>query len=181
MALSLKYTTASTNTELEQILLLQQNNLSTSISEEEKKKEGFVTVQHNFEVLKKMNDNQPHIIAKDGIAVVGYTLCMTPDFSNYIPILKPMFEEIKKSPYHSIKFIVMGQVCIDKKYRGLGIFRGLYQKMKTELHEKYELLITEIATSNFRSLHAHIAIGFKVLKTYNSNGIDWHIVFWDWD
>ncbi len=128
-----------------------------------------------------MNKREPHIIAKDQDKVVGYTLCMTSDFGNYIEILKPMFKKIEDSLDRSNKYIVMGQVCIDKAYRGHGIFRGLYQKMKLELQEKYDLLITEVAANNLRSLNAHYAIGFKTLVIYDADQIDWHLIHWDWE
>ncbi|MDH7446113.1 GNAT family N-acetyltransferase [Aquimarina sp. 2201CG14-23] len=177
----LKYTTVTSHQELEEILLLQQKNLTASISSEEKKKEGFVTVEHDFDILKKMNDQQPHIIAKDNDMVVGYTLCMTKDFCNDIEILKPMFSKIKKSLDPSKNYIVMGQVCIDKAYRGQGLFRGLYQQMKIELQEKYNLLITEVAANNLRSLHAHYAVGFKTLVIYEADNIEWHLIHWNWE
>ncbi|WP_299259573.1 GNAT family N-acetyltransferase [uncultured Aquimarina sp.] len=177
----LKYATVTSDKELEQILLLQQKNLSVSISSEEKKKEGFVTVEHDFNILKKMNDQQPHIIAKDRDKVVGYTLCMTSDFGNDIEVLKPMFKKIENSLDQSNKYIVMGQVCIDKDYRGQGIFRGLYKHMKLELHKKYDLLITEVAANNIRSLGAHNAIGFKDLMVYESDNIKWHLIYWNWE
>ncbi|MBQ4801703.1 GNAT family N-acetyltransferase [Aquimarina sp. MMG015] len=177
----LKYTTVTSHEELEQILLLQQKNLTTSISSEEKKKEGFVTVEHDFEILKKMNDQQPHIIAKDHGKVIGYALCMTSDFGNDIEVLKPMFKKIENSLDQPNKYIVMGQVCVDKEYRGQGIFRGLYQHMKTKLQNTYDLLITEVASDNIRSLNAHNAIGFKTLLIYEADQISWHIIYWNWE
>ncbi|WP_299243617.1 GNAT family N-acetyltransferase [uncultured Aquimarina sp.] len=177
----LKYTIATSDNELEQIIQLQQKNLAASISQSEKEKEGFVTVEHDFNILKKMNNQQPHIIAKDKDLVVGYTLCMTTDFGNDITVLRPMFKKIENSLDQAKSYIVMGQVCIDKEYRGQGIFRGLYQKMKIELQEKYDLLITEVAANNLRSLHAHKAIGFENMLVYKSDEIDWHLISWNWE
>ncbi|MDY8135078.1 GNAT family N-acetyltransferase [Aquimarina sp. 2201CG5-10] len=177
----LKFTIASSNNELEQIIQLQQKNLPVSISKSEKEKEGFVTVQHDFDILKRMNDQQPHIIAKDGEVVVGYTLCMTKDFGNEIPILRPMFDKINNFLDHSSTYITMGQVCIDKAYRKQGIFRGLYHHMREVLQNKYDVLITEVAANNTRSLNAHYAIGFKTLLTYSSDDIEWHIIHWNWE
>lgn len=64
------YKRTTTNQELKDILDLQKRNLPLSISEEEKQKEGFVTVRHPFEVLKEMNDACPHIIARHNNKVV---------------------------------------------------------------------------------------------------------------
>ncbi|GAA4275310.1 GNAT family N-acetyltransferase [Aquimarina mytili] len=174
------YTIATTLKELEQIIQLQKNNLSSSISKNEKQKEGFVTVQHDLEILKKMNDKQPHIIAKHGNAVTGYALCMVKDFKNEIEVLKPMFTKIDTQINPKKSYVVMGQICIDKEYRKQGIFRGLYYKMRDELKLKYDLLITEVAANNNRSLQAHYAVGFKDLLVYDADKVTWHIVKWDW-
>lgn len=178
---NIRYTTSSSDIELEQILLLQQSNLSESITLDEKQNEGFVTVRHDFDILKKMNLQQPHIIAKHNDQVVGYALCMTKDFGNDIEVLKPMFAKIDSLIEPKTNYIVMGQVCVDKLYRKQGIFRGLYQKMKSSLQEKYSLLITEVASNNHRSLEAHRAIGFKDLIVYQADTIQWHIISWDWE
>ncbi|MFH4963620.1 hypothetical protein V8G69_01330 [Gaetbulibacter sp. M235] len=60
------YKSAETEEELHQILELQRVNIFSVISKEEKLSQGFVTVEHTFEILKAMNDLCPHTIAKDG-------------------------------------------------------------------------------------------------------------------
>lgn len=178
--MSFIYTLTTCDEELEQIIKLQKNNLSSSISKKEKETEGFVTVTHDLSILRKMNSKQPHIVAKDKDKVVGYALCMLKDFKNDIEILKPMFTMIDNHLDPSSSYVIMGQVCIDKAYRKQGIFRGLYQAMKNELQKKYDFLITEVASNNIRSLQAHQAIGFKTLVTYESDNIQWHLIYWDW-
>ena len=178
--MNISYTITSSTEELKQIIVLQQHNLPTSISQEEKKKEGFVTVQHDLSILQKMNDKQPHIIAKDRDKVVGYALCMHRDFKDEIEILRPMFAQIEKYVNPSESYITMGQICVDKAYRKQGIFRGLYHKMQDELNGKYNVLITEVAANNTRSLHAHYAVGFTDLLVYESDGVKWHLIHWNW-
>ncbi|AZJ34317.1 GNAT family N-acetyltransferase [Tenacibaculum singaporense] len=173
----IEFTTATNPTELLQILELQQQNLPENLSEADKKEQGFVTVRHNLELFQKMNDVHPHIIAKSNGLVVGYALSMSKVFRNDIPILIPMFDEIDTTSEGSKPYILMGQVCIDKHYRGKGIFRGLYAKMKEEFSGIYNSIITEIDEKNTRSVNAHKAIGFRTLKTYTSNDQDWEIVY----
>ncbi len=177
---NIRYTVTSSTDELKQILQLQQSNLSSSISKNEKEKEGFLTVKHDLDILKKMHDQEPHIIAKDANTVVGYTLSMVQGFKNDIDVLKSMFAKIDDQLNEQTSFIVMGQVCVDKEYRKQGIFRGLYHKMRDELNNKYDLLITEVAAHNTRSLHAHYAIGFTDFLIYDSDGVTWHLIQWDW-
>lgn len=171
---------ASTDEELKQILALQRLNIPKSISDEERKNEGFVTVKHNFETLKAMNDKCAHIIATYNERVIGYALSMVKEFKNTIPVLKPMFKEIDKSIDEEISYITMGQICVDKAHRKQGVFRGLYGFMKQELNMEYDVIITEVDAKNTRSLNAHIAVGFELLKTYSSNNQDWELIIWNW-
>lgn len=177
MASKITYTFAKTDDELVQILALQTKNLPVSISADEKQREGFVTVKHNLEILKNMNTVFPHTLAKDGDKVVGYALSMTPDFGNAIEVLKPMFHEIENSTMHHKSYIIMGQICIDKNYRKQGVFRSLYKAMQKFTSPHFEVIITEVDALNERSLNAHYAVGFQLLKTYESEGQDWKLIY----
>lgn len=172
------YCAATTDEELRQILVLQRKNSSQVISSEEKKTEGFVTVQHDFDLLKKMNDSCPHSLAKENNVVVGYALCMHPKFRDSIPILKPMFAEIDRVTTSKVteKYIIMGQICVDKKYRRRGVFRKLYENMQQIINPEFSMIITEVAITNTRSLQAHYAIGFKKLSTYKTDGSYWDLI-----
>jgi len=173
---SIIYKRAETHKELRQILELQRTNIPTSISEEEKKKEGFVTVHHTFEILKAMNGKCAHVIAKYNNQVVGYALCMLKEFKEDIEVLQPMFKKIDDYINKGETYIVMGQICIDKAFRKLGIFRGLYQYMKQQLQSDFSMIVTEVDAANTRSLNAHYAVGFRLLHSYNSKGQDWALI-----
>tara|TARA_R110000868_G_scaffold92579_2_gene256887 strand:+ start:8776 stop:9309 length:534 start_codon:yes stop_codon:yes gene_type:complete len=164
------------DSELQQILSLQQKNLITNIATGEKVKEGFVTVSHTLELLREMNAACPHILAKDHEKVVGYALCMHPRFGNDIEVLKPMFKVIATVMPNSESYMVMGQICIDKEYRRQGIFRRLYQTMRNTIQPDFKSIITEVDATNLRSLEAHYAVGFKDLKTYSAGGQDWKLI-----
>lgn len=169
-------TICSSENELLQILNLQQRNRPSTLSSEEKIEEGFVTVSHSLEMLTKMNSVYPHIIAKEGDTVVGYALCMHPSFRNDIEILKPMFTEIDTLVEEPESYMIMGQICIDRAYRKMGIFRKLYQAMKAHIQPQFKVIITEVDIKNTRSLNAHYGVGFIDLKTYNSGGQEWKLI-----
>ncbi len=172
----INYVKASTKKDLKEILKLQKRNLPNDLSDLEKAKEGFVTVHHNLSILKEMNDACPHTIAKHNDEVVGYALSMTKDFGDKIEVLKPMFLEISKIITDE-KYLVMGQICIDKNYRKQGIFRGLYNFMKTEVcSNNFDIIITEIDIDNLRSINAHKAIGFEKLVDYKYGDKNWSVV-----
>lgn len=181
------FTQAKTTNDLRQILALQAANLPQNISKSELEKEGFVTVHHSLELLQSMNKPYPHIIAKDNGKVIAYALVMLQDFADEIPVLFSMFEMINQSVFkgnliHNSTYFVMGQVCIDKAYRGKGIFKKLYQTMQQHYSKDFQYLITEIAARNLRSLKAHAKVGFEDLKVFEDKkaGETWHLVIWDW-
>lgn len=167
--------------DLEAIRALQGKNLPGAISKEEALAQGFVTVQHDLDLLEEMNQPYPHIVARDRGEIVGYTLVMLREFSKRIPILIPMFKEIDATRYQGkllkdALYLVMGQVCIAKGYRGQGIFARLYQEMKRHMSIDFEYLITEVSVRNARSMRAHEKVGFQRIKEYNSGGEDWVVL-----
>ncbi|RZS99566.1 GNAT family N-acetyltransferase [Aquimarina brevivitae] len=175
--MDISYKKVTSTEELLQILALQQQNLPLVLSDDEKLKEGFVTVTHTMELLERMNAKEAHIIAKQGETVVGYALSMHPDFAKEIEVLKPMFTIITNQITSATSYLIMGQICIAKKYRSQGVFRNLYATMLKEFGEKYDMLITEVAAHNQRSLQAHYAIGFNDLVIYKSEDVTWHLIY----
>jgi len=174
--MSITYGRVREHHELQEILALQQKNLLGIVPTVTQQSEGFVTVSHTLALLDRMNQVCPHIIAKDKGKVVGYALCMHPDFSGEIALLQPMFRVINEVLPLKQSFIVMGQICIAESYRGKGLFRGLYNYMKKVLATDFKLIVTEVDARNIRSLQAHLAIGFKTIKKYQSDGKDWYLI-----
>jgi GNAT superfamily N-acetyltransferase len=137
-------------------------------------------------VLKKLNDIEAHVIAKDNDKVVAYLLAMTVRSQTDVPILIPMFEAFGNTVYGNKRiseynYIVVGQACVDKQYRGQGVFDACYSAYRKFLQHKYDFAITEIASTNTRSLAAHRRVGFDEISRYTAdNGVEWVIVVWDW-
>lgn len=172
-------------TELKQILALQNLNYVKNLTEEEKNTNGFVTVKHTLSVLEQMNSKTPQIIATNNTNVVGYALVMLPETTSLIPVLAPMFKILNSLTYNNIpvknyNYYVMGQICISKTYRGLGLFRKLYQKHKEVYKNTYNFCITEVSTNNQRSMLAHQKIGFTTIHTFTDQTDTWNILLWDW-
>ena len=174
------YKRATSDQELHEILAIQKRNLKANLSLQEMEEQGYITVPHTFDILKKMNDACPHILAMDGDRVAGYALVMLQSFKYEMPILVPMFETADRL-LKGKNYVAMGQVCIDKPYRGQGVFKGMYTFYKEQLSAVYDCLFTEVATSNTRSMEAHKSIGFKILETQITDGTSWEIVNWDWN
>jgi len=180
------YTKANSEKDLKGILNLQKQNLAAGLTQLEIQKEGFVTVDHSFEQLKKLNSYERHVIAKDNDKVIGYLLAMTKQCRFDIPVLIPMFELFDTLSYNDkliseSNYLVVGQVCIDKAYRGQGVLDHCYETYSQHYGNKYDFAITEIATTNSRSLKAHKRIGFKEINIFESpDQTEWSVVLWDW-
>ena len=172
------YKRAETTEELDQILTLQKKNLPRHLSPGEIQNEGFLTVEHDMIILNAMNLKCAHVIAEFRNRVVGYALCMHPDFRHDIPVLRSMFDQIDSCLGPDPVYMVMGQICIDKAFRKKGLFRGMYNFMRDQLKDSYDQIITEVDLNNMRSLKAHYAIGFKILSSYRSEGRQWKLLNW---
>ena len=173
--------TAQSDERLSQMLQLQQDNLPGVISVEEAKEQGFVSVTHDLDLLRAMNEPYPHIVALDEDKIVGYTLVMLKKMRTTVPILISMFDIIDQCRYNDeilqdTDYFVMGQVCIAKGYRGQGIFSRLYQGLKDQMRPHFRYLVTEVAKKNTRSMRAHAKVGFEIIKEYRSDDIDWAVV-----
>ena len=173
--------------ELQQILALQQINLPKNISQEESRDQGFVTVEHDFPLLSSMNKSAPQVIASADGKVVGYALVMLESFSSQIPVLIPMFKMLSTLSYQGksfkeYRYYVMGQVCVDKAFRGQGLFDGMYHEQRRQLSGEYDFVVTEVATRNTRSMRAHERVGFETIHIYTDqdHGEEWAIILWNW-
>ena len=157
------------------------------MSEEEIDSQGFVTVSHSVEDLREMNEVERHIIAKENDQVdwisPGHDQAIKMEISGAVSrCLKNSNRLIFwGSPYPAINYIVVGQVCIAKEYRGQSLLDKCYAAYKEHFHDKFDFAITEIAASNLRSLKAHARIGFREINQYEGpDGQSWKIVAWDW-
>jgi len=171
--------------ELQQIHLLNQENIKHNLSAVEKDREGFVSWLYSVPLLQQMHTLAPSTIVKDGDKVVGYALTTLEDAREFHPDLESMFRNLETVHYNAkklfdYKFYCMGQICIAKQYRGMGIVNMLYQKHREVFSSKYDFILTEISTANLRSIKAHEKIGFKTIHTYKDVMDEWNVVVWDW-
>lgn len=179
------YTIAVTLEELQQIIDLQFKNLKSNLSDKEKEDQGFLSVQHTITQLQEIGGKYKHVIAKADNKVIGFALVHLKEFKETVPILTPMFEEFDNLEFNGkllkeVSYFVMGQICVDKDHRGLGVFKNLYLKLKNEMESDFLIVVTEVASRNRRSLKAHNGVGFNTLFTYVSPDKEqWEIVYWD--
>jgi hypothetical protein len=162
--------------ELEQILALQQANLSETA-------DGFVTVRHTLDILRAMHAQLPSVVARDAQGdIVGYALSMAREAQGLLPILAPMFARLDAlETLRGKRWSVMGQVCVAKAFRGQGVFDALYDGHRAQYAGRFDVLVTEIATRNGRSMRAHQRVGFVELDRYRDATDEWSVVGWSFE
>src|SRR5713226_644304 len=129
------------NWQLEQILDLQRANLARNLSAEEVAAQGFVTVEHTLDLLKRMHALAPSIVALDGDALAGYALVMPLECRSFIPVLEPMFQRLGALGILGQSFYVMGQICVGKPWRGRGVFDLLYSAHRRHLRARWDFVV----------------------------------------
>ncbi len=180
-------TRVSTDAEIEGILNLQQANLKRNLTREAIKSQGFVTLEHSFEVMKRMNAASPSIIAKDADKVVGYALVMLPEFKEDVPALAGLFEIIDQTTYESqllstLNYVIVGQLCVGLGYRSIGLVSQMYAYYKEMLSADFDLCLTDISSKNPRSRKAHERVGFEVITSFFDKSAQetWELIAWEW-
>src|SRR5574343_1854400 len=165
---------------------LQALNLKQNISAEEARDQGFLTAAFTIEYLQEMNAASPSIIAKVGDKVVGYALVATKDIRNGHDLVEGLFDAIDNSEYNGkllrdVNYVVVGQLCVAKEYRGQDLGQKLYGHFRHCLSKEFTYLVTDRAQANTRSLKAHKKRGFQVINELMYGDIKWDIVLWDWN
>ena len=178
-------TTVTHPFELEGILALQKTNLKSQISEQEANVQGFVTAQYDLDLLNTMHKESPSIIAKVANKVVGYALVTTKNVMPHHPLLCDLFTVLEKMEYNDsslslVNYIVVGQLCVAKDYRGMGLVKKMYGHFRETLAHQFQCCITDVARNNPRSLQAHLKTGFTIINTLPYGETEWDIVLWDW-
>lgn len=186
----IEYGVAETDQDMEQILELQCANRPENLSQKELEQNGFVSVKHDVDLLRKMAQPFPHVVAKllspnnkkggnddndTSSVIIGYALSLMRDFdASYIPCLQDInhvldsVKDLSGQPLKARNYTIMGQVCIHKDYREKGIFGGLYETIKQQMSNHFDCLVTSISKRNPRSLKAHTKVGFQIIHEYTT-------------
>jgi ribosomal protein S18 acetylase RimI-like enzyme len=172
--------------DIDQVLALQAGNLKQHLSAEEKSSEGFLTMQFTPGMLWALHELAPSVVIRDGDQIVAYAIVLLPEGRSLYPDLESMFVTLEKVEWNNrllkeTSFYVMGQICIAKEYRSKGLMTMLYNKHRELFRDKYDCLVTEISTSNLRSMRAHEKVGFQTIHRYRDYLDEWNVVLWDWN
>jgi RimJ/RimL family protein N-acetyltransferase len=171
--------------DLEAVKALQNENLRRNLPESESLQEGFVTAEYSVEFLRRMHSLQPSVVGRAGEELTGYAIAVSPDIRGNHALLDALFDDIDPIEFRGVqlsgcRYLLCGQLCVKKGFRGNALSTKMYTFMKDSLSSEYEYLITEVASDNPRSLRAHTKLGFVSVKTTIFNNVEFQIVLWDW-
>ena len=172
----------ATKDDLARIIDLQRANLE--VNARDPVGQGFVTVVHTIDVLERMHALAPSVTVRNGDVLAGYALVMLQECAPLVPVLGTMFANLgtlafRGRPLAEMRWYVMGQVCVAASHRGRGVFDALYRGHATHYSERFDLVVTEAATRNTRSMRAHARVGFETIDTYRDDVDEWAVIAWD--
>ena len=177
---------ACSDRDLHGILQLQAANLPQALAPQERADQGFVTVQHDFPLLREMNSPWPHVVASPVGAdeIAAYALVMLERFRQRLPLLIPMFERMARLPWRGRplgqwRWYVMGQLCVAKAHRGQGLVERLYAQHRAQMAGDFDVMVTEVDRANTRSMRVHEKAGCVVIDEYREGSRDWAVVALD--
>ncbi len=164
---------AETTEDFQQIFDLQNNNLVTSLSESDLK-DGFLSASFTLDELQSMNDNICIMTCFSGMDLCGYQVATTLEFNKSSPLITAMMQQFSQITYKGKNIseydcFIAGPTCIDKKYRGQGIFPQLVAAVfdfLKQMSNPPRLRISFASESNLRSLNALKKVGCEIIGEF---------------
>ena len=150
----------ATTADLDGLLDLLQANHVNSIPENEKK-DGFVTTNITREQLCELIDKENGVtVAIDKGQMIGFALAGSWDFWKPLPLFAYMIEHLREFQLHGHTLTEensyqYGPVCVDRTYRGTGVFERLFTYSLESMAPRYPYMATFINQINPRSYAAH--------------------------
>ena len=159
--------------DFEKILLLNRLNNIERLDSKLWASEGFLTTKYDIHQLERMRGAYKHVVAKHQGDVIGYALVLLREDTSVSPYPDTIFEFVDANKVNdkclkNIQYFVMTQICVDKNFRGMGVFKALYKKLSEQMSTNFEKVVIKVSGKNIRSLNAHQNIGFKIIENQNS-------------
>lgn len=172
----------ATMDELDGVMALLRANHADNLGEAERR-DGFVTTNMSPEQLAALIAEENGVtVARDGDRVVAFALAAPwafwsrwPFFRNMIRILgNYRFDGVTLTEDNSYQY---GPVCVDRDYRGQGIFERVFAASLRTMEERYPIMVTFVNQANPRSYAAHSRkAGMATPGTFDWNGNHYYLM-----
>lgn len=171
------------SSDFEQIVILQNRNLASVLTLSEKA-DGYLSGAFSVAQLKSMDDDICVFICKDKDKVCGYICVGSVEYNKNVPLVASMLNCFTHIIYRgkllsTYNIAISGPVCIDKDYRGQGIFFNLYNKLSEFLvneHPELDLYAVLVSNQNQRSINAHKKLGMENVGKFSFDNNDFLIL-----
>ena len=167
------------------IAALQQKYHVSTISDEDRP-DGFVTTLFSEAQFAGLIEQENGLaIALDGEKVVAYAMAASWQYWSAWPLFQYMIADLPKTEYLGQRLSTensyqYGPICIHRDYRGTEVLPNLFEFSRTQMAERFPILITFINQINPRSYKAHTEkLGLDVIKTFEFNNNQYYELGYD--
>ena len=139
--------------------------------------DGFVTTALSDEQFADLIVREKGVmLAKDGDTIAAFALAASWDYWQQVPIMQKMIDILPQMP--AVEGVTLtrentyqyGPVCVDRAYRGTGVFEGVFRASLAQYAGKYPVMVTFVNQINPRSYAAHTRkAGMAELGTFDFN------------
>ncbi|HZW78008.1 MAG TPA: GNAT family acetyltransferase [Flavobacteriaceae bacterium] len=166
--------TIATKEDIPGVLLLQEKYLFKNMSVEERA-EGFVTTPFTETQIEDILKQNGLFVAKKKHEVVAYIFAADWKYFEQWEIFNYMVSRFPNLSFQGQALTTQntfqyGPVCIDKKFRGQGLFNELFEEMRVEFKKRFPISITFINKINAVSTAAHTKkLGWEIIDEFEFN------------
>lgn len=162
----------ATESDFPAIVDLQLRHLITNLSPDEQA-DGFLSGYFDIPALHAANEDLCVIVCANSTNIAGFICLSTPAFKYSNDVAVAMLEAIQDAEilgrsFSEWKICLCGPVCIDRDYRGTGLFLKMYERIPAYAAH-CDLLVTLIAKTNGRSIAAHKKVGMSTVADFQWN------------
>lgn len=150
---------------------------------EAQRADGFVTTNMTDAQMQELSAMKTGItIASDSGKVVGFAFAAAWDYWKQWPFFVNMIGELPKYHYPGQELSTensyqYGPVCVDRAYRGQGIFETLFQTSLEGMSDRFPVMVTFVNHKNPRSHAAHTKKAkMDVLGDFDYNGNSYYLL-----
>lgn len=172
--------------DIEGVLSLQEKYLYRNMTEQEHKR-GFVTTPFTVSQIEEIIiQNGLFVAVDDKDEIIAYAFAADWKYFEQWEIFNHMVSRFPQISFHGTEVTTKnsfqyGPICIDIKYRGIGVMNLIIEEMRVEFLKRFPISLTFINQINDVSTRAHMKTGWETVDRFDFNnnkyialGLDMH-------
>jgi len=173
-----------------QIVELQNKNLASAL-DDLSRQDGFLSTAYSLEQFEQMNNSICVIVGVDTNAeeasqgyeakVQAYICAITKELCmnfRYPSLLISLCDELlyKGKPLSSYRYYLSNPICIDKGFRGTGVYTEICNHLAQFTVPDYDIAIGFISSANYRHLRAVRKLNVEIVGKFVADGEEFVII-----